>query len=103
MNSFTGIFHGLLPANRYFKEHLRLAASVQSFFFYFRKTWSLFSHAGCLLTQEEMPRKDRIQKEKEKAKNVAAKGSRTITSLFPRASTALTLSSSDQLIEDKTK
>ena len=50
-----------------------------------------------------MPRKDRIQKEKEKAKNVAAKGSRTITSLFSRASTALTLSSSDQLIEDKTK
>ena len=50
-----------------------------------------------------MPRKDRIQKEKEKAKNVAAKRSRTITSLFPRASTALTLSSSDQLIEDKTK
>ena len=34
-----------------------------------------------MLTQEEMPRKDRIQKEKEKAKNVAAKGSRTITSL----------------------
>ena len=75
----------------------------KAFFFYFRKTWSLFSHAGCLLTQEEMPRKDRIQKEKEKAKNVAAKGSRTITSLFPQASTALTPSSSDQLIEDKTK
>ena len=37
MNSFTGIFHGLLPANRYFKEHLRLAASVQSFFFILEK------------------------------------------------------------------
>ena len=52
-------------------------------FFYFRKTLSLFSHAGCVLTQEEMPRKDRIQKEKEKAKNVAAKGSRSITSIIP--------------------
>ena len=41
-----------------------------------------------------MPRKDRIQKEKEKAKNVAAKGSRTITSL-PWASTASTPSSPD--------
>ena len=32
-----------------------------------------------------MPTKDRVQKEKEKAKNDAAKGSKTITSLFPRA------------------
>ena len=63
MNSFTGIFHGLLLTNRYFKEHLGLATSVQSFF-YFRKTWSLFSHVSCMLTQEEMPRKYRIQKEK---------------------------------------
>ena len=102
MNSFTGIFHGLLPTNRSFKEHLWLAASVQSFF-YFRKTWSLFSHVGCMLTQEEVPRKDHTQKEKEKAKNGAAKGSRTITSLFPQASTASTLSSPDQLVEDKIK
>ena len=80
-----------------------MAASVESFFFYFRKTWSLFNHAGCVLTQEEMPRKDQIQKEKEKAKNVAAKESRTITSLFPRASTASTPSSPDQLIEDEIK
>ena len=36
---------------------------LRNTFFYFRKTWSLFSHAGCVLTQEEMPRK-----EKEKAK-----------------------------------
>ena len=43
-------------------------------FVYFRKTWSLFSDVGCVLTQEEMPRKDRIQKEKEMAKNVTAKG-----------------------------
>ena len=56
-----------------------------------------------MLTQEEMPRKDRIQKEKEKAKNVAAKGSRTITLLFPRASTASTPSSPNQLIEDEIK
>ena len=50
-----------------------------------------------------MPRKDRSQKEKEKTKKVAAKGSRTITSLFPRASTASTPSSPDQLIEDEIK
>ena len=50
-----------------------------------------------------MPRKDHTQKEKEKAKNGAAKGSRTITSLFPQASTASTLSSPDQLVEDKIK
>ena len=79
-----------------------MAASVQSFF-YFRKTWSLCSHIGCVLTQEEMPRKDRIQKGKEKVTNVAAKGSKTITSLFPRASTASTPSSPNQLIEDEIK
>ena len=50
-----------------------------------------------------MSRKDRIQKEKGKAKNLAAKGSRTITSLFPEASTASTPSSPDQLIEDEIK
>ena len=50
-----------------------------------------------------MPTKDYIQKEKEKAKNVAAKGSRTITSLFSQASTASTPSSLDQLIEDEIK
>ena len=72
-------------------------------FFHFRKTWSFFIHLGCVLTQEEIPRKDRSQKEKEKTKKVAAKGSRTITSLFPRASTASTPSSPDQLIEDETK
>ena len=72
-------------------------------FFYFKNTWRLFSHVGCIPTQEEMPGKGRIQKEKEKAKNVAVKESRTITSLFPRASTASTLSSPDQLIEDEIK
>ena len=102
MKSFTGIFHGLLPTNRYFKEHHWLAASVKSFF-YFRKSWSLFSHIGCVLTQEEMSRKDRIQKEKEKAKNVAAKRSRTITSLFLQDSTTSTPSSPDQVIEDEIK
>ena len=50
-----------------------------------------------------MPRKDHTQKEKEKAKNGAAKGSRTITSLFLQASAASTLSSPDQLVEDKIK
>ena len=50
-----------------------------------------------------MPRKDHIQKEKEKAKNVAAKGSRTITSLFPWASTTSTPTSPNQLIEDEIK
>ena len=50
-----------------------------------------------------MPTKDCIQKEKEKAKNVAAKGSRTITSLFSWTSTASTPSSLDQLIEDEIK
>ena len=79
-----------------------MAASVQSFF-YFRKTWSLFSHIGCMLTQEEMQRKDCIQKEKEKVTNVPAKGSKTITSLFPQASTASTRSSPNQLIEDEIK
>ena len=52
-----------------------------------------------MLTQEEMPRKDHIQKGKGKAKTVAVKGSRTITS-FPSASTASTPSYPDQLIED---
>ena len=56
-----------------------------------------------MLTQEEMPRKDHTQKEKEKAKNGAAKGSRTITSLFLQASAASTLSSPNQLVEDKIK
>ena len=56
-----------------------------------------------MLTQEEKPRKDRIQKENEKDKTVAAKGSRTITSLFPRASKPSTPSSLDQLIEDEIK
>ena len=102
MNPFAGIFHGLLPTNRYFKEHLWLAASYKAFV-YFRKTWSLFSDVGCVLTQEEMPRKDRIQKEKEMAKNFTAKGWRTIISLFPRASTTSTPSSPDQLIEDEIK
>ena len=50
-----------------------------------------------------MPRKDSIQKENDKTKNVAAKGSRTITSLFLRTSTAWTPSSTDQLIEDEIK
>ena len=50
-----------------------------------------------------MPTKDYIQKEKEKAKNVAAKGSRNVSSLFSRATTALTPSSLDQLIEDEIK
>ena len=50
-----------------------------------------------------MPWKDHIQKEKEKAKNVAAERSRTITSLFPRDSTASTPSSPDQVIEDEIK
>ena len=50
-----------------------------------------------------MPRKDRSQKEKEKARNVTAKGSRTITSLFPWASTASTPSSPGQLTEDEIK
>ena len=55
-----------------------------------------------MLTQEEIPRKYCIQKVKEKAKNVAAKGSRA--SLFPRASAASsTPSSPDQLTEDKIK
>ena len=48
-----------------------------------------------------MPKKDRFQKEKEKAKIIAAKGSRTITSLFTQASTAST--SSDQLTEVEIK
>ena len=43
-------------------------------FVYFRKTRSLLNHVGCVLTQEEMLRKGRIQKEKKKAKNVPAKG-----------------------------
>ena len=42
-------------------------------------------------------------KKKKKAKNVAAKGSRIITSLFPPALTTSTLSSPDQLIEYKRK
>ena len=50
-----------------------------------------------------MPRKDCIQNEKEKVKNVADKGSRTITSLFPQASTASTPSSPAELIEDEIK
>ena len=50
-----------------------------------------------------MPLKDHIQKEKEKAKNVAAERSRTITSLFPRDSTASTPSSPNQVIEDEIK
>ena len=50
-----------------------------------------------------MPWKDHIQKEKEKAKNVAAERSRTITSWFPRDSTASTPSSPDQVIEDEIK
>ena len=53
---------------------------------------------GCVLTQEEMSRKDCIQKEKEKDKNVAPKGSITITSLFPRASMASTPNSPKELI-----
>ena len=57
---------------------------------------------SCVLIQEEIPRKDCIQKKK-KAKNVAAKGSRIITSLFPPALTTSTLSSPDQLIEYKRK
>ena len=56
-----------------------------------------------MLTQEEIPRKDCIQKEKEKVTNVPAKGSKTITSLFPQASTASTPSSPNQLIEDEIK
>ena len=77
-----------------------MTASAQSFF-YLKQTWSLFSHVGCVRTEEKMPRKDPIQKEKENVKNVAAKGSGTITSVFPRTSTASTPSSLDQLIEDK--
>ena len=37
---------------------------------------------GYVLTQEEMPRENHIQNEKEKAKNVGAKESKTITLLF---------------------
>ena len=102
MNSFTGIFYGLFLTNSYFKEHLWLAASVQSFF-YFRKTWSLLSRVGCVLTQEEMPRKDHIQKKSEGQKCCSIKGSRTTISVFPRVSTASTPSSLDQLIEDEIK
>ena len=61
---------------------------------------------GCVRTEEEMPRKGRIHKKKEKrekVKNVAAKGSGTITSVFLRTSTPSTPSSPDQLIEDKIK
>ena len=42
-------------------------------------------------------------KRKREGQNVAAKGSRTITSLFPQASIASTPSSPNQLIENEIK
>ena len=71
-----------------------MAASIQSFF-HFRKNWSLFSHVGCVPTQEEMPRQDRIQKEKEKAKKV------NYYFIIPQASTASAPGSPHHLIEDE--
>ena len=58
---------------------------------------------GCVRAEEEMPKKIAFKKKKRRLKNVAAKGSGTITSIFPRTSTASAPSSPDQLIEDKIK
>ena len=53
-------------------------------FFILEKLGSLFSHVGCVLPQEDMPGKDCIQKEKEKAKILRLKDQELLLHYSPK-------------------